>query len=95
MTLKMRERLWFAVQDGDDYVRWRRATKGSASRKHLVKHDAEAEDVCALVNLKSARLFRRHVCDSAYDYPRPCVCERQRIRASVDSLLGELGETEV
>ena len=53
------------IQDRVEHHRRRRAGEGLLSCHHLVQHEAQREDVGTGVDLFAARLFRRHVGDSA------------------------------
>ena len=58
---KLRDRLRLCVVQRVDHRRSVRAAERQLAREHLVQHDAEAEDVGAMIDLAADRLLRRHV----------------------------------
>ena len=61
-----RQRSWFTLKDRrDDFVAAARF-EGRESGHHLVKHNAKAPDIGALIHGPFAQLFGRHVADRAH-----------------------------
>src|SRR6266550_1967249 len=56
-----RERRWFLFKNRRHHLFWCVAGKRRMPRYHFVKNYAETPDIGAFINLRAARLLRRHV----------------------------------
>ena len=54
-----------SLDDRHHDVRRSFTSERRATRRHFVEHYAESPDVCAFVDIDTARLFRRHVSSRA------------------------------
>ena len=75
------QRRRFLLNDRQQNIGRRRARKRQPPRQKLVKRRAEAPDVGSRVNLKTARLLRRHINDRAFDRAANAVKQRVVFRA--------------
>src|SRR4029453_15404761 len=62
-------RLWL-IEQRADHIGPRSSAKGSAPRRHLIKHYTEGEDVAAMIYLLTASLLRRHRSGRAHHHSR-------------------------
>jgi hypothetical protein len=62
-----RQRWGIGVEDRGHRVRRRVALEGPGARQHLVHHEAEREDVRAMVDRGGPQLLGCHVADGAHD----------------------------
>jgi hypothetical protein len=74
-----------------------RSSKGSVPGEHLIEHGAEAEDVAAVIDLRSFGLFGRHAGDGAHDDAGIGLTAKRggRLGALTSQGLDELGQAEV
>ena len=70
VVIEASDRFRLRVRDAVDCFRKAGAIERHASRRHLIKYNAEAEDVCAMIHIAAHRLLRRHVVDRAHDDAR-------------------------
>src|SRR5256885_16844171 len=77
---------------------WCFACERRPARQHLVEHDTQTPDVCALIYIAAARLFWRHITGSAHHQSRISLDQyfRRRLRACTSEFaLSELGQSKV
>src|SRR5206468_12834032 len=93
-----RERRWFLLKNRSHYLSWRFASEWRMPRYHFVKHHAETPNIGTLINLRAARLFRRHITNGSQYRPQIGLSECHRscpVRRSpwhAEALRRRLGE---
>src|SRR5215475_2518121 len=69
-------RFGLRVRNVIDRLSYRFACERQASRRHLVKNDAERKDVGAVIDVATKRLFRRHVINGPHYHAGSCFNSR-------------------
>src|SRR5437773_11213607 len=74
----IRERRWLLFKNRRHRFSWRVAGEWRMPRYHFVKDYAETPDIGAFINLRAARLFRRHITNGSQYRPQigPSECHR-------------------
>src|SRR5438105_13341688 len=73
-----RERRWLHPKNRSHRLSWRVAGEWRMPRYHFVKDHAETPNIGTLINLRAARLFRRHITNGSQYRPQigPSECHR-------------------
>src|SRR5205814_6105817 len=72
------ERRWLHLKNRSHRLSWRFAGEWRMPRYHFVKDYAETPNIGTLINLRAARLFRRHITNRSQYRPEvgPSECHR-------------------